>query len=96
MSRRVEVILGLTPAFKRIAHYYLCLGFGEYVPDNHPHYDQVVVRPLYEFMENPQVPGEYAGGTVVEFFKEKRRVKWVEFRCEVIGGGGDDAIKRVK
>lgn len=96
MSRRVETILGLTPAFKRIAHYYLCLGQGNYYPENHPHYDHVVVRTLYDFSENPVVPGEYAGGTVVEFFKESRKVKWMEFRCQVTGGGGDDTIKRVK
>ena len=96
MTRRVETILGLTPVFKRVAHYYLCLGYGEYTPPNHPHYDKVIVRELYEFMENPQVEGEHAGGVIVEFFLKARRVKWIEFRCQVTGGGGDDVIKRVK
>lgn len=95
---KTETRLGLTPAFQRIAYYYLRLGEGEYSPDggNHPHYDRVVVRELYEFKENPCARGERAGGTIVEFFKDIRRVKWVEFRCQVVGGGGDSAIHRIK
>jgi len=93
---RTETILGLTPAFLRIAHYYLCLGYGSYSPKNHPHYDTVVVGPLYEFGENPEVPGEYAGGTVVTFFKDKRRVKFVEFRNLCVGGGGDPVMALVE
>ena len=92
---RTETILGLTPAFLRIAHYYLCLGHGIYWPKNHPHYDEVVVGSLYEFGENPEVPGEHAGGTSVTFFKDGRRVKFVEFRCQVVGGGGDPVIALV-
>lgn len=90
---RAERRLGLTPALKRIAHYYLCLGRGEYQPKNHPHYDRVVVRELYEFMENPTLAGSYAGGTVVEFFAGTQRVKFVEFRCEVVGGGGESVAQ---
>lgn len=93
---RAEQKLGLTPILKRTAHYYLRLGEGEYQPQHHPHYDRVVVRELYEFMENPEVSGEHAGGTIVEFFHEGRRTKWVEFRCQVTGGGGDSVIKRIK
>ena len=74
---------------KRIAFYYLCLGYGTYRPKNHPHYDRVVVRELYEFMENPMIPGEYAGGAVVAFLQGVRVVKYVEFRCQVVGGGGE-------
>ena len=73
--------------FLRVAHYYLNLGYGEYAP-KHAHYDRVVVRSLYEFMENPQVDGEYAGGTIVEFFQGDQRVRYAEFRCQVVGGGG--------
>jgi hypothetical protein len=96
MTTKAERLLGLTPAFKRIAHYYVCLGFGEYHPKQHPHYDRVIVRELYEFGENPRVEGEHAGGTIVEFYQGTQRVKWVEFRCQVTGGGGEDVIKRVK
>lgn len=90
----LERRLGLTPVIKRIAHYYLCLGYGEYHPQ-HPHYDRIVVRTLYDFGENPQVAGEYAGGSLVEFFFGGKRIKWVEFRAQVVGGGGDDMLKAV-
>lgn len=95
---RSDRIVGLTPMIKRIAYYYLRLGEGTYTPDggNHPHYDKIVVRELYEFRENPQVPSERAGGMIVEFFKEERRIRWVEFRCQVVGGGGEAVIKRIK
>lgn len=95
---KAERLLGLTPALQRIAYYYLRLGEGVYTPDGgrHPHYDRVAVRELYEFTENPLVAGERSGGMIVEFFKDNRRVKWIEFRCQVVGGGGDAAIKRVK
>lgn len=92
---KTEARLGLNPAFLRIAFYYVRLGEGEYTPKNHPHYDRVVVRELYEFGENPTTVGEYAGGMVVEFFHESRRVKFVEFRCQVVGGGGDPIIHAV-
>lgn len=93
-----ERIIGLTPMIKRIAYYYLRLGEGIYAPDggNHPHYNRVVVRELYDFRENPKVEGEHAGGMIVEFFKDDRRIRWVDFRCQVIGGGGEAIIKRVK
>ena len=93
-----ERLIGLTPVIKRVAYHYLRLGEGTYTPDggNHPHYDRIVVRELYEFKENPQVEGEHAGGMVVEFYKDVRRVRWVEFRCQVTGGGGDAIVRRVK
>ena len=95
---KTERLLGLTPVIKRIAYYYLRLGEGEYTPDggNHPHYDKIIVRELYEFKENPKVEGEHSGGVVVEFFKDKRRIRWIEFRCQVVGGGGEEIIRRVK
>lgn len=92
---RAEQRIGLTPLTKRLAHYYLRLGEGDYYPV-HPHYDRVTVRELYEFQENPQIEGEHAGGTLVEFFKDGHRVRWVEFRCQVVGGGGESVLKRVK
>jgi len=94
MTTKAERRIGLTPAFKRIAYYYLKLGFGKYTPRNHPHYDVVWVRELYDFREG--TGSEYAGGIVVEFYKGDRKVKWVEFRCQAVGGGGQDVIKRIK
>lgn len=94
MTTTAERRIGLTPAFKRIAYYYVKLGYGEYKPANHPHYNRVVVRELYDFKEGSDE--EYAGGIIVEFYRDDHRVKWVEFRCQAVGGGGQDTIKRVK
>jgi hypothetical protein len=94
MTTKAERRIGLTPAFKRIAYYYVKLGYGKYTPKNHPHYDMVLVRELYDFKEGTD--GKYAGGIVVEFYLNGQKVKWVEFRCQAVGGGGEDAIKRVK
>ena len=88
MPKNPELRIGLTPAFKRIAYYYLCLGIGEYYPQNHPHYNRIVVREFYEFSENPCVTDEYAGGVIVEFYLNNEKIKWIEFRCQVVGGGG--------
>ncbi|MAG64406.1 MAG: hypothetical protein CMK74_00800 [Pseudomonadales bacterium] len=92
-ARRV----GLTPAFLRIAYYYLCLGVGEYTP-KHAHYDRVVVHPLYEFNENPQHPGvleEFAGGLVVEFFLKQKRVRSIDFRCQIAGWSGVPVMRSI-
>jgi hypothetical protein len=96
MKATAERRLGLTPIVKRIAFYYLSLGYGTYHPENHPHFDTVIVRELYEFMENPSVPGEHAGGTIVEFFSSGQRVKYVEFRCQVVGGGGESVAQPLR
>jgi len=90
----VERRLGLTPAFKRVAYHYLTRGRGTYKVQ-HPHYDRIVVKDLYEFSENPILAGEYAGGMTVAFYRESLRVKWVEFRCQVVGGGGEAIVKEV-
>ena len=87
--------LGLTPAFKRTAYYYLCLGIGEYHPEGHAHYNRIIVRPLYEFMANPAVADEHAGGIIIEFFDGLYRVKFVEFRCQVVGGGGESVAQLI-
>lgn len=92
MTTRTERLLGLTPAFKRIAYYYLCLGYGDYFPQDHPHYDRIIVRELYEFSENLTDTNEHAGGTIVEFFRQSKRVRWVEFRCQAVGGGGEAVL----
>lgn len=87
--------IGLTPVLMRTAHYYTKLGLGEYPVPGHSRYDKVVVRDLYAFKENPLTPGEYAGGLVVEFFLGERKVRYVEFRCQVVGGGGAPVARPV-
>lgn len=94
---KAQHLVGMTPNLMRIAYYYLRLGEGEYAPDggHHPHYNKVIVRQLYEFKESDRVEGTYAGGMIVEFFKDNRRVRWLEFNCGVVGFGGDAIVREV-
>lgn len=91
---RIEHKLGLTPVFKRLAFSFLQRGLGEY-PIEHPQYDKVVVRPLYDWTSpvDENIPSQ--GGVLVEFFRAGRRVRWIEFGCRVIGGGGETIVREV-
>lgn len=91
---RVDHKLGLTPVFKRLAFSFLQRGLGEY-PIEHPQYDKVVVKSLYDWRTpvDENVPSQ--GGLVVEFWKATKRVRWVEFGCRVIGGGGEPIVREV-
>jgi hypothetical protein len=91
---RVDHKLGLTPVFKRLAFHYLQKGLGEY-PIDHPQYDKVVVRSLYDWRTptDDNIPSQ--GGVEVGFYRAGRRVRWVEFGCRVIGGGGEPIIREV-
>lgn len=79
---------------KRRAFHYLQRGVGRFESD-HPAYDVVVVKPLYDWKmpQDDSIPGQ--GGMVVEFHKDGRRVRWVEFGCRVIGGGGEPIVREV-
>lgn len=93
MTARVDHKLGLTPMLKRRAFHYLQKGLGTYSSD-HPAYDSVVVRRLYDWnTPGEDVPGQ--GGMVVEFYSAGRRVRWVEFGCRIIGGGGEPIVREV-
>lgn len=95
---KTEHMLGLTPYFKRLAYHYLCLGFGEYDPVGYSQYDHVVVKPLYDFQQAPTGSfneGRMQGGIVVEFFKENKRVRWVDFSVTPSGGGGDPILREL-
>lgn len=91
---RVEHRLGLTPVFKRLAFSFLQRGLGEYAIE-HPQYDKVIVRSLYDWQSpvDENIPSQ--GGVVVEFFRAGKRVRWVEFGCRVIGGGGEPIVREV-
>jgi hypothetical protein len=91
---RVDHKLGLTPVFKRLAFHYLLRGLGEH-PIDHPQYDKVVVKSLYDWRTptDDNVPSQ--GGVVVEFHRGGKRVRWVEFGCRVIGGGGEPIVREV-
>ena len=89
---KVEHRLGLTPVLKRLAFSYLQRGIGAHAID-HPQYDKVVVRSLYDWNTptDDSVPSQ--GGIVVEFMRAGKRVRWIEFGCRVIGGGGEPIIR---
>ena len=86
--------IGVTPILIKRAAYYVALGLGEYVP-NHPHYDRVVVSKIYDVAPNPDNPFEWSLGLVVTFYKDNRRVRWVDFSCRLTGAGGDTILKEV-
>lgn len=90
---RVEHKLGLTSTLKRIAFYYLKKGLGEH-PCEHESYDKVVVRELYGW-STPTLDAPAQGGIVVEFWRDGRRVRWVDIGCRVIGGGGESILREV-
>lgn len=90
---RTEHMLGLTTTLKRLAFYYLKMGVGEH-ECSHGGYDKVVVRELYGWT-SPSVDVPAQGGIAVEFHHGGRRVRWVEFACRDVGGGGEPIIREV-
>ncbi len=84
---RTEHKLGLSPVLKRLAFFYLKMGIGSHSID-HPVYDEVQVEELYDWHvpENRDLPPR--GGLVVVFMRQNQRVRWVEFSCGFVGGGG--------
>jgi hypothetical protein len=94
MTSRVDHKLGLTPMLKRHAFHYLQKGLGRYDSD-HPAYDSVVVRSLYDWVTPMDEALPSQGGVVVEFHRAGKRVRWVEFGCRVIGGGGEPIVREV-
>ena len=94
MTLRTDHKLGLTPMLKRRAFHYLLRREGRYESD-HPAYDAVVVRSLYDWQtpSDDNIPSQ--GGAVVEFHRDGKRVRWVEFGCRVIGGGGEPIVREV-
>lgn len=94
MTARTDHKLGLTPMLKRTAFHYLLKGIGEY-PSNLPSYDKVVVRSLYDWQtpQDEELPSQ--GGVVVEFWRGGKRIRWVDFGCRVVGGGGEPVLREV-
>lgn len=91
-----ETRLGLTPILKRLAFYYLTLGFGQHKID-HPEYDIVEVKELYPWEPNPENEkgGEYGAGIQVNFHRKNQRIRFVEFSIRFNGGGGEQAVRRI-
>lgn len=88
---KVEHKLGITEVLKRLAFYYLKMGEGSHAIEHHV-YDEVVVRELYAW-HSPDKRMPPQGGMVVEFRRLGERVRWVEFGCHYIGGGGESILR---
>lgn len=89
-----DVRLGLTNILKRLAYHHLCQGFGRR-PIQHDMYDEVEVSELYPWSPNEDGT-EYGGGVRVTFYRDKLRVRWIEFGIRYGGGGGDLSVYSVK
>jgi len=94
MSNKEDHLAGITPIVIRRAAYYLSLGEGEYTP-SHPHYDKVVVSKTYDITQNPLDHLEWSMGMIVSFYKDDRRIRWIEFGCRLTGAGGDSILQEV-
>lgn len=84
---KIENRLGLSPVLKRLAFHYLKMGVGSHSID-HPVYDEVRVVELYDWHTPRAKDIPPRGGLIVEFCRGGERVRWVEFGCSFIGGGG--------
>lgn len=95
MASRAEHRAGLTPILKRLAFYYLGKGVGTHRIENHPSYDEAVVRQLYDFAVPEALEDDLPpqGAFVVEFRSGGRRIRWVEFGVRCIGGGGEPIMR---
>lgn len=91
---RVEHRLGLTEPLKRLAFYYLQQGVGSHAIE-HPVFDEVIVRRLYDWHTPSEGSLPAQGGVTVEFMRLGERVRWVEFGCHYIGGGGIEIMKKL-
>lgn len=91
---RVDHKLGLTPMLKRLAFHYLQKGVGTHVIEHHV-YDKVVVKSLYDWSTPVDESMPSQGGLVVEFWRDGKRMRWVDFGCRVVGGGGPPILNEV-
>ena len=81
--------LGITPILVRLAWSYVLKGLGRYYVE-HSDYDNVVVEKLYNWRI---VEGIGQGGFKVKFNRGKETLRYVEFGCRLVGGGGEEIIK---
>ena len=88
-------LIGITPIVLKRAGYYLALGLGEYFP-THPHYDRVLVEQTYDMRPNPDNDAEWSQGFTVSFYKNDRRIRWIDFGCRMTGAGGDTILREVE
>lgn len=94
MTARSDHAIGLTPMLKRQAFHFLLKGTGTHASID-PAYDKVVVRSLYDWQTpaDGSVPSQ--GGVIVEFWRDGARIRWVDFGCRAVGGGGPPTLREV-
>lgn len=93
---RLEHGIGITPVLLRHAFHCLQKGIGSHPvdPPFDAFYDEVVVSELYPW-SSPTGDLPSQGGFSVEFRRQGERVRWVEFACRYVGGGGPPILKEV-
>lgn len=94
MSTRADHAIGLTPLLKRQAFHFLLKGAGEHASID-PVYDKVMVKILYDWQASVDADVPSQGGVTVEFWQGGQRVRWVDFGCRVIGGGGPPTLRPI-
>jgi hypothetical protein len=94
VTARADHAIGLTPLLKRQAFHFLLKGAGEHASID-PAYDKVVVRLLYDWQAPADADIPSQGAATVEFWRGGQRVRWVDFGCRVIGGGGPSTLRLV-
>lgn len=88
-----EQRIGLTPIHVRLAAHYLTKGVGSY-PDPGLGYSLIEVE-LVENWRNRALDGDPAAYFMemrVNMFEGARRVRWVDFKISMTGGGGQPAF----
>ncbi len=93
--RKEDHRIGITPILLRRAAHYLLLGEGTYLT-NHPHFDKVIVKRIYDLKQSALNDAEWGLGVQVSFYQGDHCNRWVEFGCRTVGAGGDEIIKKVE
>ena len=94
---KTETRVGLTNILKRFAyHCFLTLPPGRHPLKDNPFYDEVSVEELYSWSPNPEDDSEYGAGVSVVFYKDNKKIRFVEFSIRFTGGGGQDIIHLVE
>lgn len=88
--------LGLTPIYTRLAANYMQKGVGTYPCDKFG-YDtvRVICDTDWNNHAHDGAPPAYSMVLRVEFYTRNRRRKWVDFRINLAGGGGEPAVRVV-
>lgn len=94
---KTETRIGLTNILKRFAyHCFLTFSPGRHALKDNPYYDEVEIEEIYPWSPNPENDSEYGAGVSVSFYKNNKKIRFVEFSIRFTGGGGQDIIHLVE